>query len=276
MRDLAGRTAVVTGGGSGIGRGLALTWAAEGMNVVVADIRAEPAEVVAEEVRALGVAAEAVRCDVSDRSSVEELARVSFECFATVDLLCNNAGVGSHGSIVGMSLDEWRWVLSVNLFGVVNGIEAFVPRMRTQTERGHILNTGSASTVTAASYGNGLYLASKAAVAALSERLRKELAPDGIGVSLLLASRVATSIHDTTPQLRPTDRGVATERRHDPVPNEGSALVALDPMEVGRIARDGVRANRAYIQTDRALRPGVLERNADLTDAFAFLEGCEH
>lgn len=269
MRDLAGRTAVVTGGGSGIGRGLALTWAAEGMNVVVADIRAGAAESVAEEVRSLGVDAEAVRCDVADRTSVEDLARRSYERFGTVELLCNNAGVGSHGPIVGAPPEEWGWVLAVNLLGVVNGIDVFVPRMRTQAEPGHVLNTGSAATVSAASYGNGLYLASKAAVAALSERLRKELAPDGIGVSLLLASRVATSIHETTPQLRPDGAVGGDGRRRDPVPDEGGALVALDPLEVGRIARDGVRANRAYILTDRALRPGVLARNADLTEAFA-------
>ena len=98
--DFAGRTAVVTGGGSGIGRGLALTWAAEGMNVVVADLRVETAEAVAEEIRAMGQQAAAVSCDVSRADSVEALAAEAFERFGSVELLCNNAGVGTYGSIL--------------------------------------------------------------------------------------------------------------------------------------------------------------------------------
>lgn len=270
--EFAGRTAVVTGGGSGIGRGLALTWATEGMNVVVADVRSEPAEAVADEIRAMGQQAEAVQCDVSKPESVEALAAQSYARFGTVELLCNNAGVGTFGSVLDATVDDWNWILSVNLFGIVHGINAFVPRMRSQDSPAHILNTGSAATITAGNFGNGLYLASKAAVSALTERLRKELEPDGIGVSLLLASRVATSIHDTSVQNRPAELGPMPEHRPDPVSNDATTLVALDPLVVGRIARDGVTANRSYIHTDRALRAGVLERNANIVDAFAFVD----
>jgi NAD(P)-dependent dehydrogenase (short-subunit alcohol dehydrogenase family) len=273
MMDFAGRTAVVTGGGSGIGRGLALTWAAEGMNVVVADLRAEPAEAVAEEIRAMGCQAEAVHCDVSNAESVELLAAASFARFGTVELLCNNAGVGTFGSLLDATVDDWNWILSVNLFGIVHGVNAFVPRMRAEGGEAHIVNTGSAATITAGNFGNGLYLASKAAVTALTERLRKELEPDGIGVSLLLASRVATAIHQTSRETRPAALGPLPEHRPDPVSNDATTLAALDPLVVGRIARDGVKANRAYIHTDRALRTGVLERNADMVEAFAFVDG---
>jgi NAD(P)-dependent dehydrogenase (short-subunit alcohol dehydrogenase family) len=270
--DFAGRTAVVTGGGSGIGRGLALTWAAEGMNVVVADVRADPAEAVVEEIRATGQQAEAVQCDVSKPESVEALAEESFSRFKTVDLLCNNAGVGTFGSILDATIEDWHWILSVNLFGVVHGINAFVPRMRAQGGPAHIVNTGSAVTITAGNFGNGVYIASKAAVASLTERLRKELEPDRIGVSLLLASRVATSIHETSRQNRPAELGPVPEYRPDPVSNDAATLVPLDPLEVGRIVRDAVKANRAYIHTDYALRAGVLERNANVVEAFAFVE----
>lgn len=263
---------MVTGGGSGIGRGLALTWAAEGMNVVVADLRTEAAEAVADEVRAMGREAEAVACDVAAQPSVEELAARAYERFGSVELLCNNAGVGTYGAVLDATPADWDWILSVNLYGIVHGVGAFVPRMRAQGGPAHVLNTGSAATITAGNFGNGLYLASKAAVSALTERLRKELRPDGIGVSLLLASRVATAIHQTSAQNRPAELGPMPEHRPDPVSNDAPTLAALDPLEVGRIARDGVKANRAFIHTDRALRAGVLERNADIVEAFAFVE----
>jgi NAD(P)-dependent dehydrogenase (short-subunit alcohol dehydrogenase family) len=263
---------VVTGGGSGIGRGLALTWAAEGMNVVVADVRTEPAERVADEIRTMGRQATAVQCDVANPESVAALAEESFARFGTVDLLCNNAGVGTFGSLLDATPDDWKWIFSVNLFGMVHGIAAFVPRMRLQSGPAHIVNTGSASAITAGNFGNGVYVASKAAVMSLTERLRKELEPDGIGVSLLLASRVTTSIHETSLQNRPAELGPMPEHRPDPVSNDAATLVALDPLVVGRIVRDGVRANRAYIHTDRALRAGMLERNANMVEAFAFLD----
>ena len=155
---------------------------------------------------------------------------------------------------------------------MVHGINAFVPRMRAQGGPAHVLNTGSAATITAGNFGNGLYLASKAAAGALTERLRKELEPDGIGVSLLLASRVATSIHETSRQNRPAELGPMPEHRPDPVSNDAPTLVALDPLVVGQIARDGVRANRAFIHTDRTLRAGVIERNANIAEAFAFVD----
>src|SRR4051794_36429524 len=116
--DLAGGTAVVTGGGSGIGRGLAMTWAAEGMNVVVADIDRATADRVADDARGLGVGAIGLACDVSDEAAVQELAARSYAEFGRVDVLCNNAGVGiMHKPLAECTPAEWRWIFDVNLFG---------------------------------------------------------------------------------------------------------------------------------------------------------------
>ena len=130
MRELDGRVALVSGGGSGIGRGIAIALAGEGMRVVVADIEADAAEAVAAELAASGAEAIAEVVDVSDVASVEALADRCDERYGGVDVLCNNAGVVGHTPIGPESLDSWRWILDVNLFGVVHAINTFVPRMR--------------------------------------------------------------------------------------------------------------------------------------------------
>ncbi|MCZ6785120.1 MAG: SDR family NAD(P)-dependent oxidoreductase, partial [Proteobacteria bacterium] len=178
MEKLTGKVAVVTGGGSGIGEALARAFAGEGMHVVVADIEGEAAERVAREVRGTGARALAVRTDVADAESVRALADAVYAEFGAAHVLCNNAGVLLMGSAVGASVGDWQWVLSVNLMGVVHGVDAFLPRMRAQQGEAHIVNTSSV----AALGGGGPYGASKAAVLAFSEALHRELADEGIGV----------------------------------------------------------------------------------------------
>ena len=147
MRELDGRVALVTGGGSGIGRGIALTLAGAGMRVVVADIERDAAEAVATEIAAAGGEASAETIDVTDPAAVEALADRCFEQHGGVDVLCNNAGVLGPTPIGPDSLDNWRWILDVNVLGVVHVINAFVPRMRARVgERGdeaHVVNTAS-------------------------------------------------------------------------------------------------------------------------------------
>src|SRR5262245_56338609 len=139
MEDLVGRTALVTGGASGIGRALALTWARAGMHVVVADIELDRAEAVAAEARAERVDAVAVQCDVAQPESVATLVDRAFEHFGAVNLLCNNAGVTLNRPLLECSVQDWEWVLGVNLFGVINCSNAFVPRMRAQNDAAHII-----------------------------------------------------------------------------------------------------------------------------------------
>ena len=143
MQELAGKIAVVTGGGSGIGRGIALAAAAEGMHVVLADIEQGPAADVAREVSATEVESLAVQANVADPDSVKALADQVFDRFGAVHLLCNNAGVFTLGDLADASQDDWRWVMDVNVMGVVNGLQAFLPRMRAQDGESHIVNTGS-------------------------------------------------------------------------------------------------------------------------------------
>ena len=175
MEIQPGDAAVITGAGSGLGEGLAHVCHETGMRVVVADIQLDEADRVASEIREAGGEAIAVLTDVSDPASVAALAARAYEEFGEVRLLCNNAGVQVFKPLVGTSADDWRWVLGVNVHGVIHGIDAFVPRMRQQAGAAHIVNTGSISgcgpyprpTTMAA----GAYITSKYAVVGLSEAL---------------------------------------------------------------------------------------------------------
>ena len=143
MRELAGKTAFVTGGAAGIGLALGRAFAQAGMNVMLADI--ETATLVAA-VKSLENSATSVRgvvCDVADPASVERAAQAAFEAFGNVHVVCNNAGVAAGGGIDNISIDNWRWVLDVNLMGVLHGIRAFLPHMRAHGEGGHFVNTAS-------------------------------------------------------------------------------------------------------------------------------------
>jgi NAD(P)-dependent dehydrogenase (short-subunit alcohol dehydrogenase family) len=195
LASLDGRVAVVTGGASGIGRALALALAREGANVAVADLdEGGMAETVAA-ISDLGRHALAVRTDVADRRAVGALADRVVARFGAVHVLCNNAGVVVHGGLEHATHQDWTWVIGVNLWGVIHGLEAFLPRMIAQGEGGHVLNTASMAGLIA-SQGLGVYNATKYAVVGLSETLAKDLRPYGIGVSVLCPMGVATRIRD--------------------------------------------------------------------------------
>jgi NAD(P)-dependent dehydrogenase (short-subunit alcohol dehydrogenase family) len=196
VESFVGRVAVVTGGASGIGRALALGLAREGARVVVADRdEAGMAEVVTA-IRALGGEAIAVPTDVSELGQVQTLADRAFSAFGKVHVLCNNAGVAVWGGLEAATHRDWQWVLGVNLWGVIHGVEVFVPRMIAQKEPGHILNTASMAGLIA-SQGLGVYNTSKYAVVGLSETLAKDLRPYGIGVSILCPIGVDTRIRES-------------------------------------------------------------------------------
>ena len=199
MRELRGRVAVVTGAASGIGRALAERFAAEGMSVVLADLEEEPLAAVCEAMRTAGADVLGVRTDVADAASVEALAGAAVTRFGAFHLICNNAGVGGHlGPSWETSLTDWRWVVDVNLFGVIHGIRTFVPALVAQAE-GHVVNTASAAAWRAAP-AMAPYAATKHAVLAISEALRAELRALGspVGVTTLCPGLTNSAIITST------------------------------------------------------------------------------
>lgn len=193
MTEIAGKVAVVTGGASGIGRGIAEELIARGARVVIADINGERLLPVAEEIGAVGV-----RTDVTDPESVQALADAVLERFGRVDIVVNNAGVGPTAPIKDLTLADWRWMIDVNLWGVINGIHVFLPLLRANPDGGHIVNTASMAVFNPLP-GLGPYTAAKMGVQGLSEVLAMELEAEGsrVHVSILPPGPVRTNIKES-------------------------------------------------------------------------------
>jgi NAD(P)-dependent dehydrogenase (short-subunit alcohol dehydrogenase family) len=250
MEALEGKVAVVTGAASGIGRGLADRWAADGMKVVLADIEAGPLEAARAELEAAGAEVLAVATDVSDGDRVDALAAATLERFGAVHLVCNNAGVGGGGRSWDVSREDWAWVLGANLWGVIHGIRAFVPHLVAQDE-GHVVNTASIAGFAYAPM-MGPYNASKAAVVAISETLKSELALQGskVGVSVLCPGWVRTRIHESD-----RNRPGGPIDREDPLVSLGREALAgflaggKDPAEVADLVAAAVADGTTHIFT---------------------------
>ncbi len=274
MDDLRGKTAVVTGGGSGIGRALALALAAEGANVAVADLDIAAAQAVRDEAIALGVRAIAAHCDVSDRDEVTALAEAVFAEFSAVHILCNNAGVVRFQPLKEMTAADWDWVSGVNLQGVVNGVLAFLPRMRSQGEGGHIVNTSSIAGLSYTAGQNiGSYVMTKYAVVGLSEDLHRELASENIGVSVLCPGGVQTRILDAG-RNRPDEFGgpiPAPGPGRDPT-GDHAPQTSLKPEAVAAMVLRAIHTNQLYIVTHPETRIMVEQRFQAIMAAFDALE----
>ncbi len=264
MKDFRDNVAVITGAASGIGRGIARALAAEGCHVVVADIELAPAERVADELAARGVRSLAAACDVTERAAVEALAERAWETFGRVDLLCNNAGVGVASLVAETRFSDVQWTFSVNVFGLWHGCSVFVPRFRQAGRPAHVLNTGSEHSLGIPHKGMGIYTASKHAVLGLSDVLRREVAGDDIGVSVLCPAAVRTEIWNAG-----RNRG---ERFGGPVqaPERFRELLAagMDPDEVGRVALAGIRRGDFIIVTHPEVRTLAEERCRTVLGAF--------
>jgi NAD(P)-dependent dehydrogenase (short-subunit alcohol dehydrogenase family) len=197
--------AVVTGAGSGIGRALAMACAQRGMAVVAADIEEPALRQTLQLLQAQGVPCISHLCDVVSEAQVQALADASWSAYGRVDWLFNNAGVAVLGPVWKATLDDWSWVLGVNLMGVVHGLRAFVPRMLEAGAPAHVVNTASAAGL-ATLAGSGVYCASKHAVVALSECLQHDLRAAGapIGVSVLCPSLLPSAI-DASARNRPSN-----------------------------------------------------------------------
>ena len=268
MQDLREKVAVVTGGASGIGRAMALTFANEGMNIAIADIEDEPSAKVRQEIEAIGVKAAAFHTDVRDRKAVDALADQTYSEFGGAHIICNNAGVGAGGPLDHVSDDDWNWVLQVNLYGVVNGLQSFIPRLKEQGQGGHIVNTASMAGMVALA-GLGVYNATKFAVVGISETLRQDLEPYDIGVSVLCPGWVRTSIAESQ-RNRPADMDEGFQ--DEALSAEIRTLVedqGIDPMVVGEDVLRAVRNNELYIFTHPDWQFMVMERFEAINAAFA-------
>ncbi|MEA1672783.1 SDR family oxidoreductase [Nitrospirillum sp. BR 11163] len=248
MRDLANKTAFVTGGASGIGFGMARAFLDAGMNVAIADMRIDKLTDAGDR---LGAADRllAIPVDVSDRAAMLAAAKDVTRRFGNVHLLCNNAGVIGQTSIDEVGPEEWDWLVSVNLTGVMNGIFAFLPGMKAHGDGGHIVNTSSMAGILPLPSPGGTYTTLKFAVRGLSDSLRLALAAHGIGVSMFCPGLVRSDLHLSAETLIPEavrgTTGLPETSRMQGGVNPGDA--GMDPLEAGRCALEGIRANKPWI-----------------------------
>ncbi|MFA5886119.1 MAG: SDR family NAD(P)-dependent oxidoreductase [Acidimicrobiia bacterium] len=267
MQEFAGKTAVITGAGSGIGRGMAEYAAASGMNVVVADVQQDALDETVAIVRDAGADVMGVRTDVGDADAVENLAAAAYDRFDAVHLLHNNAGVFQAGISWQRTIADWEWVMRVNFWGVLNGIRSFVPRLLDQESGGdgdiHIVNTSSLAGMTTVAYSSP-YVVSKFAAAALTECLAHDFRAQGssIGVSCLVPGAVDTRIAQSTRNRPDEPPSEAQAPDHWFVAETLGTMTAeqgIAPIDAAAIVFDGIRAGDFWICTtdsyDGILRP---------------------
>ena len=258
---------VITGAASGIGRGLAERFAAEGMQVVLADVEEEPLVKLEADLKAKGATVLAVRTDVSNAAEVENLAVQTLDTFGAVHILCNNAGVVCSRPVWEHTLADWEWMLGVNLWGVIHGIRTFVPRMLAQGDACHIVNTASILGLVGGS-GEGIYKVSKHGVVALSETLADELVQKGanIQVHVLCPGWVRTGILDSA-RNRPDTLQNPTERTHTREPIIGGSQntraemeAGMSPAEVAEHVYNAIQSGTFYIHTHPEHKAWIRER----------------
>ena len=255
------RVAVITGAASGIGRGMAERFAAEGMAVVLADIEEEPLAKLEADLCAKGATVIAVRTDASNADDVENLARQTDNTFGAVHILCNNAGVVCSRPIWEHTIADWEWVLGVNLWGVIHGVRTFVPRMLSQETECHIVNTASILGLVRGP-GEGIYKVTKHGVVALSETLADELALKGshIQVHVLCPGWVRTGILDSA-RNRPDED---THRQNHNITDNRNVRAEMEagmsPAEVADHVYSAIQNGTFYIHTHPGHKAWVQKR----------------
>jgi len=271
VKTFRDRVAVVTGAASGIGLALAERFAAESMKVVMADIEAAPLAAAVEGLRRQGAAVLATRVDVSSPDDVERLARETYEAFGAAHVLCNNAGVAVIGAVHEHTLADWQWVVNVNLWGVIHGVRAFLPRMLAGGDEGHIVNTASMAGLTTAPFMS-VYDVTKHGVVALSEAMYKEAQVTGspIGVSVVCPGLIDTNIMRSS---RNRPEALAEQGKAGPMAQAfGQGLSdrlagGYPPSEVAEQVVQGIREGRFYIvPAQPEVKDGIAIRAQDLLE----------
>jgi 2-hydroxycyclohexanecarboxyl-CoA dehydrogenase len=269
MDTLSGKAAFITGGASGIGLGMAHAFVASGAKVAIADVDAGQLAQAAEALRAEGGTVLAMQLDVRDRKRWGEVADETEATLGPIDILCNNAGVTGYTSVADTVEENWDWIQAVNLTGPYNGVRAIGRRMRMRGQGGHIVNTAS----TAGLYGfiNGTvsaYVASKFGLVGMSEALRREMAPHGIGVSILVPGLVTTNIGPNVMKLRPDPQPAVTLTPLQQELRARSRRYGMSPLKVGQRVVKGILANDMYIITHPEFREFVEARHTRMMADF--------
>lgn len=266
MQDVNGKVAFITGGSSGIGKGIARAFARAGMQVVVTGRRPEHLKEADAEFSADGLAINTMQVDVTDLDAMERAADETERRFGKVHVLVNNAGIGLAGPVAQAKQSDWDWIIDVNIRGVGHGLQAFLPRIRAHGEGGHIVNTSSANALMPITAG--LYCMTKAGIVALSETLHIELAPENIGVSAYCPGPVHSNIA-SGPAARPEEYA---DSGYDPPPPGATEFMLSQPYmsadEAGERVLQGVRRNDLFILTHPEFKDGVRERHDTILNAF--------
>jgi NAD(P)-dependent dehydrogenase (short-subunit alcohol dehydrogenase family) len=269
MQDLSGTVAFVTGAANGIGLGICRALARSGTHIALADIQPDALARARSEIAAFGVHAIALTLDVSDAEAVAHAADAVEAEFGKVHIVCNNAGI-SLGDVrlLEMTRAQWDWIFGVNLFGVVNGVQAFVPRIQKHGEGGHVVNTASMAglQVNPNIPGIGAYAMTKHGVIALSEALAMELQGSNVGISVLCPAQVNTTLYDSG-RRRP-ERFGGSYQRADLNDARARSATGLAADAVGEHVVHAIRTNQYFIFTHPEARARVDDRHARMTAGF--------
>jgi NAD(P)-dependent dehydrogenase (short-subunit alcohol dehydrogenase family) len=277
MKELAGKTAFVTGAASGIGLGIATAFAQAGAKVMLCDIEEAALSAAVEQLRRTNADVDCVKADVSFKVELAAAAEATMARYGKVHILVNNAGVSGGGPYGTWTEASWNWTMGVNLMATIWGIELFGPLIEHHGEGGHIVSTASIAGLISGS--SNAYNVSKYGVVALSEGLRRELAPRGIGVSVLCPGFIRTQIMNSRRNL---PRRFAEAFR--PMPTAGplaeqASMIrervsqGIDPIYVGELVREGVEKDLPYIFTDLEFEPMIEARFAAIKQGFDHIRG---
>ncbi|MBV1879052.1 MAG: SDR family NAD(P)-dependent oxidoreductase [Pseudomonadales bacterium] len=272
MKDVQGKVAFITGGASGMGLGMARAFTAAGMKVMIGDIEQAPMDRAVAELNEVGGDAAGIQTDVTKLESVQAAAAATIEKFGKVHVICNNAGIGVGGQSEKASMRNWEWVMDVNLWGVVHGLQAFVPLITEHGEGGHVVNTASMAGMYGLR-GAGPYNATKFAVVGISETMMAEHSRDNLGVSVLCPGIVATNIGNSARNRAENYGGPVQPNEKD----TSAEMLAkgLNPDVVGHLVLEAIQEDQPYIFTDPSLRYLIERRTKHILAGYDWADNCK-